>query len=282
MGSICRFLPIKEARDGIQPVYFVYETEFHKLKQPFVSAVYYIFLVTKGCGVLHLFGKSYPLQTGTLFCAYPGVCYTMDGSEDFTYMYISVTGSGVADLLGETCLDMDHPVHPDFTHLIDFWRKGIQRIRMDNANILTESVLFYTLSFLTTDRDEDSEAVRNADLLDNILKYVGNHYSESDLTLKKIAGIFSYSEKYLSQQFKQKTNTNFNEYLNHKRISHALRCIRNHMTNVTEIAEAAGYSDSAYFVKVFKKRFGETPRAYIAKFESTDGGIDQRNRVDMD
>ena len=61
MGSICRFLPMKEYRDSIQPVYFVYETEFHKLKQPFINAIYYVYLITKGNGVLHLLGNDYPL-----------------------------------------------------------------------------------------------------------------------------------------------------------------------------------------------------------------------------
>ena len=53
MSSICKFLPMKACRDSIQPIYFVYEAEFHKLKQPFIHASYYLYLITRSA-VPHL------------------------------------------------------------------------------------------------------------------------------------------------------------------------------------------------------------------------------------
>ena len=263
MGSICRFLPMKEYRDSIQPVYFVYETEFHKLKQPFINAIHYVYLITKGNGVLHLLGNDYPLEVGTLCAIFPGYSYTMEGNEDFAYMYISFMGDGAQDIMVQTSLDTEHPIQPQFSHLIPFWRSAIQRINRENSNFLTESVLLYTLSFLTDTKAERTDDNNKPLVFDNILKYLENHYTEHDLTLKKIAGIYAYSEKYLSYLFKQNMNLNYSEYLNKLRITHALRCIGASKTNIAEIAVSCGYSDPLYFSKVFKKQIGASPKEYI-------------------
>ena len=100
MSSICRFLPTKDYDDSIQPVYFVYETEFHKLKQPFVHAVYYVFLVTKGTGTLQILNRSLPLETGTLFVVFPGTVYTQRRPHLYVHqLYGERSGqSPVADL----------------------------------------------------------------------------------------------------------------------------------------------------------------------------------------
>lgn len=255
---------MKACRDSIQPIYFVYEAEFHKMKQPFIHTSYYLYLITKGSGTLHLFECGYPLAVGTVFALPPGYPYTMEGSNDFAYMYITFTGDGAADLLSKTCLSPEQPTQPQMTHLIPFWRGAIRRIDPENANLLTEGVLLYTLSYLTRPPEENTDRANRSLVFDNILKYLENHYTERDISIKKIAGIYAYSEKYLSHLFKQNMNQNFSEYLNKLRINHAIRCIRTSMTNITEISAACGYSDPLYFSKVFKKHTGMSPKGFMA------------------
>ncbi|MBR5221969.1 MAG: helix-turn-helix transcriptional regulator [Clostridia bacterium] len=275
MGSICKFLPMKEYRDSIQPVYFVYEAEFHKLKQPFIYAIYYLFLITKGSGVLHLLDHDYPLEIGTLFAIVPGYSFTIDGSEDLAYMYISFIGDGAAELLAQTSLNPQHPTESQFDHLIPFWRNAVQRIKPDNANLITEGVLLYTLSYLTDTKKESADENSKHLVFDNILKYIEHHCTERDISLKKIAGIYAYSEKYLSHLFKQNMNLNFSEYLNKQRVSRATQCIGASMTNITEIATSCGYSDPLYFSKVFKKHMGVSPKVYI-KTHTSNGSSDDK------
>lgn len=262
MSSICKFLPLKEGNQGIQTVYFVYESEHHKLRQPFINAVYYLYLVTKGEGSITLLEKKYPLKAGTLFLVYPGYSYTMSGSDDFAYMYISFMGGGVESLIGNTVLGIKEPSKDGFEHLVPFWKSSIARISSENANMLTEGVLLYTLSFLTETEASKKQGVTKNLVLDNVVRYVDNHYTDKDLTLKKIAGIFSYSEKYLSALFKRNMNMNFTEYLNKQRITNALRCIEWGITSVAEISESCGFSDPLYFSKVFKKAIGLSPKEY--------------------
>jgi two-component system response regulator YesN len=59
--------------------------------------------------------------------------------------------------------------------------------------------------------------------------------------------------------FKKQMRLGFNQYVNHLRISYALRLIENGCDSVREIASESGFADPLYFSKVFKKNVGVTP-----------------------
>ena len=141
MDSICRFIPAKSGGD-LKTVHFVLETEFKKMRQPFIFPIYYMHLITKGSGVLRALGRSYEIAQGSLFFAFPGVPYEIDGSDDLTYMYISYMGLRAADLMAQINASPSSPVVQGFERQIPFWKNAIQRINQKNANVLTESVVF--------------------------------------------------------------------------------------------------------------------------------------------
>jgi AraC-like DNA-binding protein len=100
-----------------------------------------------------------------------------------------------------------------------------------------------------------------------MLSYVENHFTDADISLRKLADIFSYTEKYLSHLFKKNMGVNFNAYLTKMRIEYAVKCIAGGMRSIAEIAELCGYYDALYFSKVFKRVMGETPLAYMKRAE---------------
>ncbi len=265
MNSICQLVPEREATKGLETVYFVYETEFRKIRQPFSSFFHSLHLVTRGSGVMTLGDRTFPLETGALFFAFPGLAYTIEGSPDFAYMYISFCGEEAAPLLAPFGVHAERPVFYGFTSLIEFWQGCIRRVNSVNAIVLTESVLYYTLSFLHPDETALTSPSQKLSPFDALLTYVNNNFTRSDLSLKKIADIFSYTEKYLSALFKRSMGINFNAYLTDLRMKHAIKCIEGGMVGIPLIAEACGYYDPLYFSKVFKRVFGESPRAYIKR-----------------
>jgi len=260
MDSICRFIPAKSSGD-LKTVHFVYETELRKLKQPFIYPIYYIHLVTRGTGTLTVLSRTYDLAVGTLFFAFPGVPYTLEGSDDLSYMYISFMGLRAQEWMTEWKLDATHPTIDGFAQEIPFWKSAIQRLQPKNANILTESVLLYTLSLLEI-ADEQTVKVKTNNVLENILSYIDHHYTDPDISLKRIADIFAYTDKYLSHVFKENMQINFSEYLTRLRIQRALELIAGGERDVAAISAACGFRDPVYFAKVFKKLMGSTPLAY--------------------
>lgn len=264
MDSICRFIPAKSGGD-LKTVHFVLETEFKKMRQPFIFPIYYMHLITKGSGVLRALGRSYEIAQGSLFFAFPGVPYEIDGSDDLTYMYISYMGLRAADLMSQINASPSSPVVQGFERQIPFWKNAIQRINQKNANVLTESVLLYTLSYFSG--EDDGICLKSNNLIENVTSYIDNNYSDPDLSLKKIADIFAYTDKYLSHVFKENTSMNFSDYLTRLRIKRALELIGEGERDVSRIATESGYRDSVYFAKVFKKYLHKTPNEYFKEIK---------------
>ena len=260
MNSICNFIPAKSGGD-LKTIHFVLETEFKKMRQPFIYPIYYMHIVTKGEGVLKVLDRCFDISRGAVFFAFPGVPYEIDGSDDLTYIYISYMGLRAAELMNEINISPASPVKQGFEAHIPFWKESIQRITPKNANVLTESVLLYMLSYLT---ENDSAVIsKSSNLIESITYYIDNNYADPELSLKKIADIFAYTDKYLSHIFKEGTGMNFSEYLTRLRIQRAIDLIGKGARDVSQIAYESGYRDSVYFAKVFKRYVQKTPDKYI-------------------
>lgn len=255
-------MPAKNHTGNIKTVHFVYESDFHTLKQPFLRPIFYAHLVTGGTGTMKIYDQTYSLTQGTLFFSFPAVPFTIEASEDFKYLYISFMGSCVPAILEELGIGIKTPVYYGFEHMIDFWMSSITRINQKNANLLSEGILLCTLSLLS-DREECDQKNKPENLFEMLVDYVNTHYRDPGLSLKKLATIFSYTEKYVSHLFKQKKGIGFNRYLNDLRLRYAHELISTGTCSVSEIAAHCGYSDPLYFSKLFKKKVGTTPTEYM-------------------
>ncbi len=264
MNSICKFIPVKKDSGDLKTIYFVYETELKKLKQPFLQPIYYIHIATRGNAIYRVEEREYPIKKGDLFFAIPGVQYSLDASEDFAYMYISYMGSRAFEIAEYIGISSQCPVFHGFEHEIDVWRNALIRFNRRNANLLTESVLFHTLSYLTNDSDSNCETC-NPGVLESVVNYIDNNFEDPTLTLKKTAEVFAYTDKYLSALFKSGMNITWSKYVNRLRIQKAVELINNGERIVGLIATSCGFSDAMYFSRVFKKQIGVTPKEYIEK-----------------
>lgn len=262
-NSICLYLPEKKYNSNIKPVHFVYETEFHKMRQPFFRSIYYMHLVTKGSATLKMCSNTYKIEKGDFFFSFPACLQEVEASDDFEYLYISFMGQGAQPLLDSFGINMENPVFRGLEHLTDFWLDAINRITPHNITVLTEGVLFYSIAFMNNTKNEEFHQNANDNLLEKVVEYIDKHYRDSDMSLKKLADFFSYTEKYLSALFKKSTNTSFRHYLNLLRIQYAFNLIENGETSVRSISNQCGYSDPMYFSKVFKSIRGITPSEYL-------------------
>ncbi len=267
MNSICRFIPAQKSPGTLSVIHFVYETEWKKLTQPFLNSIFYMYLVTRGNAKMHMADKDYNLSEGTLFFTFPGIEYTFDGSDDFSFFYISYMGSRSVGLMEEYGVTVERPVFDGFSDEIEFWRNAIQRVNPQNAPVLSEGVMLYTLSFLDgNNRSNHKDKFDHT--IDSVVRYLENNAGDPSISLKKVADIFAYSEKYLSHLFNINMNTNWSVYINRVRIQKAIKMIDDGETDLAQIAANCGYRDPMYFVKVFKKNTGFTPREFLNRQEN--------------
>ena len=81
------------------------------------------------------------------------------------------------------------------------------------------------------------------------------------MTLETLAKNVFVSAYYLSHLFRDEMNTTFSDYLAKKRVEEAKRFLKSGMT-VEQASARAGFKDSNYFTKIFKKYVGITPSRY--------------------
>lgn len=257
--SICCFITSKSDNSTIKAVRFVYETQCLSLTQPFIHPIYVVHIVTSGTATMRMENDRYKLKRGDIFFGFPAYPYYLEDCHNFEYIYISFMGSGVTSLLSKSDVSPTKPYYSGYEHLCPMYESSIRRIDKTNSSMLTEAVLYYTLSFFTGTDAEDDMQKSSGCIFQTIVDYVDHHFRENDISLGRLADIFSYTEKYLSSLFKRNMKIGFASYLNRLRIQYANQLMQTGAMTISEIAISCGYRDYSYFSRVFKKYTGKTP-----------------------
>ena len=84
----------------------------------------------------------------------------------------------------------------------------------------------------------------------------------ADLSLKTLAQFLNINPSYLSTLFKKETGATLTEYVNRKRVDHAILLLNTTDMQIQNIALYCGIPDVNYFTKTFKKLVGKTPKEY--------------------
>lgn len=83
-----------------------------------------------------------------------------------------------------------------------------------------------------------------------------------DLSLKNLSEKFCISAGYLSTLFKKEVGMTLTDYVNKKRIDHAILLLNATNLQIQTIASYCGINDINYFMRTFKKLKGMTPKKY--------------------
>lgn len=101
------------------------------------------------------------------------------------------------------------------------------------------------------------------EMLDKIIDYINNNYSNCDLNVAEIARHFCFSPNYLSHFFKSKTGEGLLNYISKIRIEVAKEMIRqNPDVRLEKVSKLVGYNSRATFSRVFTKSVGVAPQKW--------------------
>ena len=130
-------------------------------------------------------------------------------------------------------------------------------------HVISEEEFQYVLDTLVEKLKDfqTMEDVQDGEKIGKMRAYIAEHYGEN-LTLTSLADSFGFSYHYLSYYFNKQAKEGFSEYLNKIRIGKACEMLKENTYSISEISRQIGYSDHAYFCRVFKKITGQTPSNY--------------------
>lgn len=141
--------------------------------------------------------------------------------------------------------------------------------QLSNSSLITISVLHIILSifdiFLEYSSKNQFEIHRPSidSSLCEIISWTEQHFTEK-ISLDEIAQRMGYNKNYFCSKFKHATGETYIQYLNNLRIFHACNLLKNG-TSISSVCEACGFENISYFIQLFKKIVGTTPKKYISE-----------------
>lgn len=114
-------------------------------------------------------------------------------------------------------------------------------------------------------QDVETYSVDNYEkmLIIQCLKYIDEYYQNGNLF--KLSKELRQPDYKLSKLIKKYTKMTFKELLQEKKLSKAVELLKSTEYPIVEIIEIVGYENITYFYKIFKKKYGITPKEYRAK-----------------
>jgi AraC-like DNA-binding protein len=137
-------------------------------------------------------------------------------------------------------------------------------VRDDFREYLEVSGLFAELlGLLLKSRYLATFAPSKVATLSRVLEYLAAHFGDSQLTLQGLIAQTDWSRGYFMRVFREYTGETPMGYLRRLRVNAAAELLKTGDWTVTEVAYHVGFSDPAYFSRVFARYVGHPPSKLI-------------------
>lgn len=121
------------------------------------------------------------------------------------------------------------------------------------------------------DKMETGGSKYDTEIAAAVLSYINEHYKTG--TLSELAGQMGCDLYWLSREIRRRTGKTYKELLQEKRMQQAVYLLTSSSIPVTDIIESVGYENTTYFYRIFRKKYGMSPKEYREN--------DQRKRMNQ-
>jgi len=126
-----------------------------------------------------------------------------------------------------------------------------------NVTQLTMGLLFLNLISFTDKLVSKNVEEQN---IVKILGYIENNYKDGSLS--ELSKIVHYDISSLSREIKKRTGKKYTDLVSEKRLSQACFMLKNTDMTIEEIANSVGYNNTSFFYRIFKDKYGCSPKQY--------------------
>lgn len=131
------------------------------------------------------------------------------------------------------------------------YRQKVRRMEKEIRKLKAEVIS----SEMPVDESGYNRVIRKA------LNYIEDHYHE-DISLESVSEVIFLNKNYFSELFKKETGKSFVQYLTEYRLEKAKLLLSIDGLKGSEVADMTGFQNDSYFITVFKKYEGCTPKEY--------------------
>jgi YesN/AraC family two-component response regulator len=156
---------------------------------------------------------------------------------------------------------------------VDSIQELVQKMILEimNPTVLSESTIKLYMGLLLIELIKHVDKVQHKEenaslqyLMVESLKYIDEHYQTA--SLYELAEKLNQTHYSLSKRIKKATNYNFKELLQEKRLTKVKELLDHTEMPITQVIEEVGYDNISYFYRIFKNKYGVTPKPYREQF----------------
>lgn len=122
------------------------------------------------------------------------------------------------------------------------------------------SILSNAIDFIN---DSNKESEKDFDK--KIKKIIETEFSNPNFCTQSMIDKFGVTASYFGKKFKQHFNMPFNRYLLEHRLTYAIKLLNETNYTNAKIAKLCGFNSETYFVTIFRKNIGVSPKEYKNK-----------------
>ena len=217
-----------------------------------------------GQGALDFGGRTIPLVPGTGFLVIVPErhrYYLPPLSPSWEFLYVSLSGSESVRIAAECRRLAGGPVAnyaPDSPVVQKAWTllSDCREKRIDHSSRCSSAA--YEFMMMLLDSVEQTTNGKAEILLNMIYDYCIQNISRP-VSVEEAAARAGLSRWHFSRCFQKAYGKSFHDFIIELKMRMALRRLQSSRDSVKEIAQFCGFDDPAYFCKVFKRVYGETP-----------------------
>lgn len=233
---------------------------------------YLIHVILRGKGTLTIGDRQYSLGGGDAFMLRPKeeAWYEADCAQPWTYIWVGFRGMKAEECVVNSGFDKNEHVLHDLNcaQLQAYVSEMLKSYELSYSNSLRRcaylQMFFSDLIDQFTMHVPQIETVKNtpgAEQVKRLMAYLADNY-KSKIRIRDLADEMGNNRTYLSNNFKRITGCSPREYLIKIRMEKAKSLLTKTTYSISQVAAETGYTDPLAFSRMFKQRFGESPKKY--------------------
>jgi len=228
-----------------------------------------IVYITKGKGLFSsAHSKPKKISTGDCFLLFPGVRhrYKPDSEKGWEEYWVGFNGIQIHHLMKEGVFDKANPViNLGYdSELLVLFKRLIEKIKFFHVGYpqqiagITQQILGIInarANYSHFGNTPDEKLIAKA-------KYIMQQSFEDSIDIQNISDELPMGYSSFRKKFKEFTGFSPNQYILELRLKRAKNLLLITKLNISEISYQIGFSNIYYFSKMFKKKYGSSPKAF--------------------
>lgn len=248
-------------------------------------------IILSGSGVHQYNGVNHPLSQGSAYLLTPMDIHALipDPGTEFHLVHLRFDEKAITQEVRDLLLQhkLAHTVRlegTEFERLLTQLTELLHCFESDSAiqSLSVQLMLSYLCLHIVRESQQTEDRFPSYNTTNPVvhqtLQYILYNFRKK-ITMQELGERAHISPNHLALLFKQATGTTCIQLIADLRLQYALKLLENPNLSIETISEQAGFSATSYFISVFRKQYGITPKEYQNKMKKQRDSIPTATRI---